>query len=112
MTLTVPTQMLPLQTDAAGTWRVGATRVSLDVVLAAFNAGIHPEEIVQRFPTLDLGDVYAIIGYYLHNQAFVDRYLAEQQAAADAIRRDIEARQHPDPLRAKLLAARAQHDTP
>ncbi len=69
MTLTVPTQTLPLQTDAAGTLRVGATRVSLDVVLAAFNAGINPEEIVQRFPTLDLGDVYAIIGYYLHNQA-------------------------------------------
>jgi len=101
---------MPLRTDPSGTLRVGTTRVSLDVIVAAFNAGSSPEEIVHRFPTLDLGDVYAVIGYYLHNQAAVDRYLTEQQRDAATIRQDIEARQHPDPLRAKLLAARAQRD--
>src|SRR5438046_2211471 len=108
MTLTITAQPPPLRTDARGTIRVANTRVSLDVVITAFLAGASDEEIAHRFHTLDLGDVYAAIAFYLHNQADVDAYLAEQQREADAIRQEIEARQHPDALRARLLELRAQ----
>src|SRR5437879_2771123 len=41
--------------------RVGQTRVPLDTVVYAFNQGASPEEIVMSYPTLELGDVYAIV---------------------------------------------------
>ncbi len=108
MALAITTQPVPLRADAQGTIRVGQTRVSLDLVVAAFQQGASAEEIVQAWPTLDLGDVYAVLAFYLHNQAAVDSYLREQQREAEAIRQEITARQHPDPLRERLLALRAQ----
>jgi uncharacterized protein (DUF433 family) len=107
MTITMTPQQVPLRTDPQGTLRVGRTRVSLDIVLTAFQAGASPEEIVHQLPVLDLGDVYAVIAFYLHNQAAVEAYLVAEQQAAAAIRQEIEARQQPDPLRARLLALRA-----
>lgn len=106
MVPTTTTQPVRLQTDAHGAIQVGSARVSLDVVVAAFSAGGSTEEIAHRFPTPDLGDVYAVIAYYLHNEAAVHAYLAAQQQAADAIRRNIESQQHPDPLGARLVALR------
>ena len=108
-TLTIASQTPPLQTDARVRFRVGSTRVSLDVVIAAFQAGASAEEITHRFPTLDLADVYTVIGFYLHNQEAVDAYLAAQeQEAVTRFRKQIETRQQPDALRARLLALRAQ----
>ena len=43
---------IPLAKDAHGVYRVGGTRVTLDVVLHAFHHGATAEEIVQKFPTL------------------------------------------------------------
>jgi len=108
MTLAITAQPVPLRADVQGTIRVGQTRVSLDLVVVAFQQGASAEEIVQAWPTLDLGDVYAVLAFYLHNQAAVDSYLTEQQREAEAIRQEITARQHPDPLRARLLALRQQ----
>ncbi|WP_390889389.1 DUF433 domain-containing protein [Leptodesmis sichuanensis] len=41
---------------------VGKTRVTLDTVVAVFKQGSTAEEIVYRYPTLKLADVYATIG--------------------------------------------------
>lgn len=51
-TLTPP----PLRTDADGVVRIGGTRVPLETVVSAFDRGA-AEEIVLRFPTLQLSDV-------------------------------------------------------
>ena len=107
-TLTIAAQSPPLRTDIGGTMRIGNTRVSLDVVIAAFLAGASAEQITHRFPTLDLADVYTVIGFYLHNQEAVEAYLAAQEQEAEEIRKQIETRQQPDALRARLLALRAQ----
>jgi hypothetical protein len=48
------------------------------------------------------------LAFYLHNQAAADSYLLEQQQEAEAIHQQITTRQHPDPLRARLLALRGQ----
>ena len=108
MTLAITAQPVPLHADVHGTIRVGQTRVSLDLVVAAFQQGASAEEIVQAWPTLDLGDVYAVPAFYLHHQAAVDAYLTEQHQDAEAMRQEIMARRHPDPLRARLLALRGQ----
>src|SRR5205085_11163903 len=108
MTLTITALPVPLQTDAYGTVRVGDTRVSLEIVITAFQEGASPEEIVQQLPTLDLGDVYAVLAFYLHNQAAVDTYLQEQREATEKVLQELDARWSASPLRARLLKQRAQ----
>ena len=105
---TVSTLEVPLRRDDDGTLRVGRTRVTLETVVAVFNRGATPEEIVQRFPTLDLADVYAVAAYYLHNRGEVDAYLQQQQIEAEVVRREIERRFDPAGLRERLLARRGQ----
>jgi uncharacterized protein (DUF433 family) len=54
--------VIPLAKDANGVYRVGGTRVTLDLVVRAFNRGATAEEIVQDFPSLQLSHVYQVIG--------------------------------------------------
>ena len=44
-------------------YRLADTRVTLDLVVRAFNRGATAEEIVQDWPSLQLPDVYQVIGY-------------------------------------------------
>ncbi len=108
MVLVVAAEPMPLRTDTDGVIRVGQTRIPLDTVVATFDLGASPEEIVQQFPVLNLADVYAVIGYYLHHQQEVDAYLAERQRLAATIRETVEARNGTVSMRARLLARRAQ----
>jgi uncharacterized protein (DUF433 family) len=98
----------PLATDSHGVVRVGGTRVTLDVVVHAFDAGASPEEIVQSFPTLALPDVYATIAFVLRHRAEVDGYLAQQATEAEVIRRKIEERFPTAELRQRLRARQAR----
>jgi hypothetical protein len=47
----------PLRADADGVIRVGSSRVTLDTVVGAFRNGCTAEEIVMKYPSLDLTDV-------------------------------------------------------
>lgn len=67
MTLVVVAEPAPLQTNADGVVRVGKTRVTLDTVIAVFKQGSTAEEIVYRYPSLRLADVYAAIAFYLNH---------------------------------------------
>jgi uncharacterized protein (DUF433 family) len=107
MSLVIADTPIPLAVDAAGAIRVGGTRVTLDTLVAVFMAGATAEEIVQRYPSLDLGDVYAVIGYYLHHQREVEAYLRRRQEQASAARRRQEAHFDQAGLRERLLARRA-----
>jgi uncharacterized protein (DUF433 family) len=106
MTLPLTVDPLPLHTDRDGVIRVGGTRVSLDIVILAFNEGAEAEEIVERYPTLSLKDVYAVIAYYLRHQAEVDSYCKDQERQADEARQLNEARFDPVGIRERLLARR------
>jgi uncharacterized protein (DUF433 family) len=110
MAISIVTKPVPLAADAAGVLRVGNTRVSLDSVIAAFNEGATPEEIVQQYDVLALADVYAVISYYLENQSEVNTYLAERALKRQQLRQQIEARHDPHGIRERLLARRKTHD--
>ena len=111
MSLITEAPPVPLRTDEHGVMRVGKTRVPLDTVIFAFNQGSTPEEIVMSYPTLDLGDVYAVVNYYLHNRAEVDAYLSQREAEAAQIREENEKRFPQAGIRARLLARRWQNET-
>ena len=70
---------IPLAKDAHGVYRVGGTRVTLDIVVRAFNRGATAEEIVQEFPSLQLSDVYQVIGYYLKHSAELAAYVENRE---------------------------------
>jgi uncharacterized protein (DUF433 family) len=109
MTLIVEPQPIPLRKDPDGAWRVGNTRVLLDLVVYAFNAGRTPEEIIQSYDTLHLGDVYTVIAYYLAHRAEVDAYLQQQEEESEALWRDIKKRPDYQAFRKRLLARRATY---
>src|SRR4051812_1287586 len=105
MPLTIHEDAVPLRVDETGTVRVGRTRVILELVVHAFRDGATPEQIVQDYDTLNLADVYAVIGYYLRHRDEVDAYLAQRAAEAEELRKKIEASQsHLPDIRARLLA--------
>lgn len=104
MTISISAQAVPLLTDKTGIVRVVGSRVTLDTIVATYEQGATPEEIVLHYPTLNLADVYSIVGYYLHNQAEVNEYLAEQKVQAVEIRQKIEANSNVAEIRERLLA--------
>jgi hypothetical protein len=60
-------------------------------VIRAFQAGATREVIVQSYDTLNLFDVYAVVGRYLANPAPFDDYLRKCAQAASQTRNKIEA---------------------
>lgn len=111
MPLTIREDPVPLRADETGTVRIGQTRVILELVIHAFREGATPEQIVQDYDTLNLADVYAVIGYYLRHLDEVDAYLGERTVKAEQLKKKIEASQrHLPDIRARLLAARAKKE--
>ena len=108
MSLAIETDPVPLRTEADGTVRVGATRVTLDTVVAAFGEGLTAEEIAQQYPAVSLSDVYAAIAYYLRHKDEVRIYLSEREKTAAGLRAEAEARSSPVGFRERLLARRPQ----
>lgn len=104
MTLPLIDDRPPLRTDEDGVVRVGATRVTLDVVIEAFHEGLTAEEIQQQYPALDLHDVYAALAYYLRHRDEVTRYLVAQEREREAARAEIDRRIDRSALRERLLA--------
>ena len=54
------TVTVPLREEPPGVFRVGKSRVLLELVLRAFKAGATAEAIVQSPDTLNLADVYTV----------------------------------------------------
>src|ERR1051325_10916316 len=100
MTTLDKTQEPPLRLTEDGTIRVANSRVSLDSVVHHYKLGASAEQIAQKFPALDLADVYAAIAYYLSHEDAVEEYLREQETAADEVQERIES----DPRRHKNSA--------
>jgi uncharacterized protein (DUF433 family) len=98
------TEVIPLATDSDGVWRVGGTRVPLDTVVFAFDAGATPEQIAQDYPVLQLDDTYAVLTYYLRHTEEVNAYLERRCKLAAEMRRRWDARSSQQGLRDRLLA--------
>lgn len=75
------TDTIPIALGADGVYRIGDTRVTLDLVVRAFHRGATAEEIAQRFDSLSLPDVYRTIGYYLNHRSEFESYLSTREAA-------------------------------
>ena len=108
MSLVIANSPVPLKTDVDGVVRVGNTRVILDTVIDAFKEGVIAEEIVSQYPTLNLADVYAVIGYYLQHQSEIEAYLRQRRQIANKVRKQNEMHFNQKGIRKSLLARRAK----
>jgi uncharacterized protein (DUF433 family) len=108
------TVAVPLRADPPGVFRVGKSRVLLELVLRAFKGGATPEAIVQSYDTLNLADVYAVVSHYLAAPGPFEESLRIREEEAAETRRTIEEFQGPQGnLREILLArAKAREDAP
>jgi uncharacterized protein (DUF433 family) len=102
------TVAVPLREEPSGVFRVGGSRVLLELVLRAFKSGATPENIVLSYDTLNLIDVYAVIAGYLANPAPFEEYLRQCDEAASETRRKIETAQGPQGNLREILLARAK----
>jgi len=98
---------VPLSTDADGAIRIGCTRVTLDTVVAAFREGATAETIAEQYPSLQLDQVYTVIGYFIRHQNEVNEYLEQRRQTAARVRQENEARFPPVGIRERLLARRS-----
>ncbi|MDZ7697230.1 MAG: DUF433 domain-containing protein [Deltaproteobacteria bacterium] len=103
MGLALRKEPVPIETDINGTMRISGSRVTLDSVVAAFNAGATAEEIAFQYPTLKLPDIYAVITYYLRQQKDVDAYLLERRKLSKRNRQHNQARFGMIGVRERLL---------
>ena len=108
MSLTIATEPTPIAEDANGVVRIANTRVTLDTVITAFLEGCTAEEIAQQYPSLQLSEIYLVIGYYLRHTEEVDTYIAQRQREATQIQQEAETRFNPIGIRDRLLARRNQ----
>lgn len=107
MRLVIDSEPAPISADSDGVYRVGGTRVSLDTVVAAFNDGATPEEIIEQYPSLALDHAYAVIGYYLRRKPEVDAYLSARGDSAAQVKARVEQAHSPQGIRDRLMSRRS-----
>ena len=100
----------PLRVDEGGVVRIGTTRISLDLIVEEYESGVTPEAMVHSYDTLDLADVYTVVGWYLRRKNEVTAWLGERARQANALRNQIES-ERPRVTRQELLARRAARET-
>ena len=112
MTLEISARPVPLSLDSEGVARVGGTRVTLDTVVDAFKRGATAEEIAQQYPSMQLSDIYSVLGYYLHQREEIEAYLGGRSADSEAIRSEIESLFDPAGIRDRLVSRSQAHQAP
>lgn len=77
----VEPERVPLVRDHAGRLGVPRTRISLDVIVAAFKRGKTPEAVRDAYESVSWADACANLACYLRRCADVEAYFAEQVRA-------------------------------
>jgi uncharacterized protein (DUF433 family) len=95
-----------VQLDGGGTFRVGGSRATLDVIVRQYMLDGTAEAVANAFPGIGLENIYGALAFYLANRDEVDQYLQRRQAEAASIRAEIEAQPVP-PVVARLRELKA-----
>jgi uncharacterized protein (DUF433 family) len=68
--------------------RIAGTGVTVRRIVAWYQLGLSPEEIVQRIGHLTLAQVYAALAYYHLNRDEIEADLASEEAGIGALERE------------------------
>ena len=86
-----------------GSIRVIGSRITLDTLVHIFQRGETVEYLAEGFPTLSLEQIKAVIDWYLTHEREADEYLAESEAEAEAVWKEISSKPEYKAARAELL---------
>jgi uncharacterized protein (DUF433 family) len=100
-------ESVPLTTGDDEVIRIEGTRVPLETLVETFQEGATAEEIAQQYPTVPLGVVYQLIGYYLRHRSEVDAYVARRAAHRATTQVLNESHWPSNGIRERLLARRS-----
>lgn len=90
--------------------RIKGHRIGIESVLYEYLYNEKtPQEILARFPTLNLEKIYATLLYYHHYQDKMDQYLANWLEFGQRMRE--EQRRNPSPTTLRLRKIRAELET-
>jgi uncharacterized protein (DUF433 family) len=109
MALTLHADPLPLRIDGDGTVCVADSRITLDIVIEDYESGMSAETIAQELDGLDVGDVYAILAFYLRHRNEVADYLHRRDGEAAEIMKKLQAAGMTWPDAMKVLSARREN---
>ena len=101
-----------VQEDAHGALRVGASDVSLDSVVIAYQQGHSAESIQQLYPLVSLEEVHGTIAFYLANQTEVHRYLDKQRKLWNDLKAKSDQAPSPVVERLRKLSSTGNKSTP
>ena len=71
--------------------RIKGHRIAIQHVLNKYRQGMGPDELLCRFPTLSMEEIYATILYYLANKEEVEVYLERERLMDEEAGKLIEA---------------------
>ncbi len=77
MEMTFDKMRVPLTLLSSGTVRVTGTGVPLESIVISHRQGYTPQDIKRQYPTLDIADIYLVIGYSLRHPEEVEQYMKE-----------------------------------
>jgi uncharacterized protein (DUF433 family) len=101
--------------------RIKGNRIDIEIVLEDYLAGASPEEILLRYPTLNLEKIHATILYYLAKREEVEAYLErvrrlDEEASQEQLRNPspfiVELRERFAKVSQKLSEAKEQSAKP
>ena len=75
-----------------GRLRIDGTRITINQIAALYRQGLDAEEIADRYPNVNLAQVYAALSCYLANKAEIDADLAREKHEAEGCGQDSENR--------------------
>jgi uncharacterized protein (DUF433 family) len=102
----------PYVHDRDGNLYVGQSRVTVDTIVAQWQAGRTPEQIHASFASVPLAAVYGTIAYYLEHKDELDAFFRDTEEM-DAARQAADEAAHPEfyaSLRERLAQARERPD--
>jgi uncharacterized protein (DUF433 family) len=85
MATSVDSRLVASPGVCGGRLRIDGTRISVLQVAALFRQGSSAEDLVQAYPHVDPGGIYAALAYYLANADEIDAELAAEVVAYDAM---------------------------
>jgi uncharacterized protein (DUF433 family) len=89
--LQIRAELPPLQPGPDGAIRVGNSRITLDVIVEAFEQGLPLDEIASEYDVLERADVYSAIAFYLRHKSEVQAYLNQRRQFADDLEQHLQA---------------------
>jgi uncharacterized protein (DUF433 family) len=87
MSMALDAMLVATPDVCGGRIRIDGTRITVHRIATLYKQGQNPEEIVETYPHISLGQVYAALAYYHANREEIESQLASDDALYDELKK-------------------------